>query len=377
MTWDTFAPQSPFYLFAPYNLDLWAEYETGWKITDALPVNSVGIVTGQDKKAIAFSVDEAQELAVKHNLKKDVIQTIYYRPFDIRYITYDSSVVTRQRYEVMQHILPELNNTALITSRMTKGETFQHTQVTQCITEVICMSPKTSNNGFVFPIYLYPEKKEGELFSLDDDGSAWPLSDKGRRPNLDKKFVQDMADKLGLTFITDGKGDLQSTFGPEDIFAYAYAVFHSPAYRDRYAEFLKIDFPRLPLTSDLELFRVLVEKGAALVDLHLMKSPALGRLMTTYPADGDNQVERGYPKYTDENQRVWINKAQYFEGIPPEVWAFHVGGYQVLDKWLKDRRGRVLSYDDIRHYQRVVVALRETMRLMDEIDEAIPAWPLA
>lgn len=278
------------------------------------------------------------------------------------------------RRELIQHVAGK-ENICLNTMRQTKMTFWQHALVSDSPAPAVYVEIKDGSS--IFPLYLYPEKKEGELFSLDDDGSAWPLSYKGRRPNLDKKFVQDMVSKLGLEFVTDGKGDLQATFGPEDIFAYAYAVFHSPAYRDRYAEFLKIDFPRLPLTSDVALFRVLVAKGAELVDLHLMKSPALGRSMTTYPADGDNQVERGYPKYTDENQRVWINADQYFEGVPVEVWEFHVGGYQVLDKWLKDRRGRVLSYDDIRHYQRVIVALRETMRLMDEIDEAIPAWPLA
>jgi predicted helicase len=232
------------------------------------------------------------------------------------------------------------------------------------------------DNSYCLPLYLYPEQKTGELFSVDDDGSAWPLSVKGRRPNLNPQFVQDMAEKLGLEFITDGTGDLQATFGPEDIFAYAYAIFHSPAYRERYAEFLKIDFPRLPLTGDSDLFRTLVERGVELIDLHLMRSPALTEFITTYPADGNNEVASGHPRYTEADQRIWINPEQYFAGVPPEVWEFYVGGYQVLDKWLKDRRGRTLSYDEIRHYQRIVIALRETIRLMDEIDEAIPSWPL-
>ena len=165
------------------------------------------------------------------------------------------------------------------------------------------------------------------------------------------------------------------TFGPEDVFDYIYAVFHSPTYRTRYAEFLKIDFPRVPLTSDRNLFRRLVEKGAELVALHLMESPALDNLITKYPVVGSDIVEK--VRYDEVNRRVYINKEQYFAGVEPEVWGFHVGGYQVLEKWLKDRKGRKLIWQDQQHYQKVVVALTETMRLMREIDQAIPAWPIS
>ena len=179
---------------------------------------------------------------------------------------------------------------------------------------------------------------------------------------------------MGLEFIEDGKGDLQGTFGPEDIFNYAYAIFHSPTYRIRYAEFLKIDFPRLPLTSDKVLFKALTEKGVELVALHLMESPVLNIPITQYPVSGSNVVEK--VEYKEADQRVFINKEQYFEGVPAEVWNFHVGGYQVCQKWLKDRKGRMLSYDDITHYQKIVVALKETIRLMAEIDALIPEWPV-
>ncbi len=200
--------------------------------------------------------------------------------------------------------------------------------------------------------------------------------DGGRRPNLNPAFVQEFSEKLGLQFIEDGQGDLAQTFGPEDIFNYAYAVFHSPTYRTRYAEFLKIDFPRLPLTSDKKLFKLLAEKGAELVTLHLMESPALNNLITGYPVTGSNEVEK--VTYDEKTQRVYINKEQYFQGVPPGVWDFHIGGYQVCHKWLKDRKGRVLSKGDIAHYQKIVVALAETIRLMKEIDEDIEkygGWP--
>jgi predicted helicase len=216
-----------------------------------------------------------------------------------------------------------------------------------------------------FPLYLYttPESTAGTLFAQ---------SETTRQANLAPEFIHEFSEKLGLTFVPDGEGDLKATFGPEDVFYYTYAVFHAPTYRRRYAEFLKIDFPRLPLTSDRALFAKLVPLGKELVNLHLLKSSAVDAFITSYPVRGDNKVEKvGYA-----GGNVWINTQQYFGGVPEAVWNFKIGGYQVCDKWLKDRKGRVLSAEDISHYQRVVVALKETMRLMEEIDRTIPGWPM-
>jgi len=236
-----------------------------------------------------------------------------------------------------------------------------------------------SNKGIMnfAPLYLYDEaykkKSKGEL-----DFSDQPSS--GRSPNLSPAFIKDYADRLGLTFIPEGKGDRIQSFGPEDVFDYMYAVFHSPTYRDRYAEFLKIDFPRLPLTSNIELFRSLCEIGGRLAALHLMETAI--PLVTSYPIAGNNTVEAvrySAPGEGSEMGRVWINKMQYFECVPPEVWAFQIGGYQVCQKWLKDRKGRLLTYDDMTHYRRIVAVLAETIRLMAGVDEAIAAhggWPI-
>ena len=217
--------------------------------------------------------------------------------------------------------------------------------------------------NYYFPLYLYPR-----------DDNLLDTAEERRRPNLSPQFVNELSEKLGLSFVPDGTGDLAASFGPEDVFFYAYAVFHSPEYRERYAEFLKRDFPRLPLTSERGLFAALAGKGAELVGLHLMTSPILDRLITRFPEGGDNVVEK--VRYDTANNRVHINSAQYFEGVPEETWGFRVGGYQVLDKWLKDRRGRALTSADVRHYQRIVIALTETRRLMWEIDETIPGWPM-
>lgn len=253
---------------------------------------------------------------------------------------------------------------------------FRHVFCTRHTVDESVLSTGTRERGYVFPLYLYttPEDTEGTLFATQEVT---------REPNLSPQFIAAVKEKLGLDFVPDGKGNLQSTFGPEDILHYAYAVFHSPTYRQRYAEFLKIDFPRLPVTSDRALFKALAEKGEALVALHLMESPALNQLITGFPVAGSNEV--GRVRYTEPRQdeqsneipgRVYINKTQYFEGIDPAVWEFQIGGYQVLHKWLKDRQGRKLSFDDLFHYQKIVVALKETMRLMEEIDALIPSWPI-
>jgi hypothetical protein len=225
----------------------------------------------------------------------------------------------------------------------------------------------------------------------------WPAGTDGRVPNLDPRFVAEMEQKLGLKFVPEQpeavsrKPSADSSFGPEDVFDYIYAIFHSPTYRKRYAEFLKNDFPRVPLTSDPKLFWKLVALGRELVALHLLESLEVDFLETTYPKKGSDVVENvryvepgvllatvepGAHHSAKSKGRVYVNSEQYFDGVKPEWWGFHIGGYQVLQKWLKDRKGRRLSNEDIVHYQRVVVAIKETIRLMFEIDKAIPKWPI-
>jgi predicted helicase len=203
------------------------------------------------------------------------------------------------------------------------------------------------------PLYIYPntENKQTNLF-LE------------KTPNLSPKFLQAIKEKLG------------KIPPPEEIFYYAYAIFHSPTYRTRYAEFLKIDFPRLPLTNNQNLFNSLAIKGEELVNLHLMKSDRLNNLITTYQQIGDNQITE--VTYHSELQRVYINKESYFTDIPQHIWEFKIGGYQVLDKWLKDRKNakRELSTQEINHYQKIVISLTETFRIMQEIDRIIPYFPL-
>jgi predicted helicase len=392
--WMELTPTSPFYFFNPYEEELKPEYNKGWKVTEIFPVNSTGIVTARDEFVIDFEpspikkrietfldknlsdVEVKEKLSLSENYMwrvsearkqliavkdwKSLFNSVLYRPFDIRPIYYHPSVVWRTRSNVMHHMLAR-ENLGLITVRQVAEGVFDHAFVSRSIVESrITLSNK--GIGFLFPLYLYPA--EGEM---QFEGGK-------RRPNLNPEFVRAFSEKLGLKFVDDGKGNLRDTFGPEDVFNYAYAVFHSPTYRTRYAEFLKVDFPRLPLTSNKPLFQKLAGKGAELVSLHLMESPTLNNLITRYPVSGSSIVEK--INYNETTKRVRINKEQYFEGVPPEVWNFHIGGYQVCQKWLKDRKGRKLTVDEAQHYQKIVVALKETIRLMAEVDALIPGWPI-
>lgn len=411
--WAELQPNSPFYFFVPQNESLRAEYESGWKITEVMRANSVGIVTSRDDLAVHMSLQSAKktikqfaslpiedarhtfdlgvdsrdwqvalaqaDLRSTHLADKHFVE-MYYRPFDIRFTYYTGhsrGFHSMPRPAIMQQMA--FDNIALLTSRLTKGELFAHVQVTTCISEKIAMSPKTSNNSFHFPLYLYSSP-------MNESGQMRLQTEVTREPNLAPGFIKDLSDRLALPFDPNDAAThtnvTQNAFTPEDVFHYIYAIFHSPIYRTRYAEFLKIDFPRVPLTSNRKLFFKLADLGTELVDLHLLRAPALNNFITTYPVKGSNEVVKvRYAPSPEHRGRagvgaVHINDTQYFGNVPDAVWNFKVGGYQVCDKWLKDRKGRTLSSDDINHYQRIVVALHETMRLMKEIDQAIPAWPV-
>ena len=327
-----------------------------------------------------------------------------YRPFDWRSCYFSRVAMDYPRTELQQHMLQP--NLSLNTVRQTKMPLWEHAVVANAPTPAVFVEIKDGSSAF--PLYTYPESDEPKV--TEDGQHAQPRigiekesGQKERSPNFSKAFRQDVCGRLNGTWAATGRPEheppsLDDPFEitPEDVFHYIYAVLHAPTYRSRYAEFLRLDFPRVPLTSDRALFRTLAAKGAALVALHLLESPDLADSAVQYPVPGDDVIERGHPRYLAPGEpdpttdkpltagRVYISRnaprsgkqGQYFEGIPPEVWEFHVGGYQVCDKWLKDRRGRTLTFDDIEHYQRIVTALQETIRLMAEIDDAIPSWPL-
>jgi hypothetical protein len=394
--WQELQPAPPFYLFVPQAVDLRAEYDRGWSVKEIFPINSVGIVTARDHLTIRWSPDEVwatvrdfavlqeEEAREKYKLGTDardwkvplaqgdlkrsgpnrkLVLPILYRPFDMRFTYYTGhsrGFINRPMPKVMSHMLVD-NNLSLCTTRtMEISGGWEHVFCSRGIIQHHTVSLKEVN--YLFPVYLHTQ-------GLFEQGE--------RTPNINPKFIKDLSGKVGLAFESEGRGDLQTTMGPEDVFSYAYAVFHSPAYRQRYSEFLKGDFPRLPLTGNKALFKALAGLGADLVSLHLMEAPRLETFITRFPIPGPQVVEG--VRYEDSARRVYINSEQYFEGIPPEVWAFTIGGYQVCHKWLKDRKGQTLSYEDLHHYQKVIVALAETIRLMTEVDADIDAhggWPI-
>jgi len=390
--WRELQPHSPFYLFVPQDTDLRAEYDRGWKITDIMPVNGVGLTTARDHVVTDFEVgpiiervnlfrdskDSDKEVCDKLGIpmkkgwnipnarriiqaEKQIgqyIKPILYRAFDERIIFYHDSLIWRTVKQIMNHMLAG-NNIGLCTSRNVEIGRWEHIFCTRSMVLNHTVSLKEGN--YLFPLFIFQKV-------FDQVNST---------PNINPAFIKDLSGKVSLAFIPDGRGNLETTFGPEDVFSYAYAVFHSPTYRQRYSEFLKGDFPRLPLTGNKALFKALVGLGAELASFHLMESPRLETFITGFPVPGSQVVEG--VRYKDSARRVYINSEQYFEGVPPDVWAFTIGGYQVCHKWLKDRKGRTLSFEDLHHYQKIVVALAETIRLMGEIDAAIDAnggWPI-
>ena len=415
--WAELSPNSPYYFFVKRDESKRNEYEMGYKINDIMVENNVGIVTARDKLTIHnskvdvwhtvndFASLPTEQARKKYSLGKDVqswkvhlaqadinnsglskskIKTILYRPFDCRYTYYtgkSGGFICRPIYKLMHHMLAG-ENLGLITIRRSRNpEEWRYSFVTNNIIAG-ATSISSLDINYLLPLYLYPEEKKDKLF----EDAKRPAGKGGRVPNLSREFVKEFAQSVKLEFVSDGIGDLKETFGPEDVFHYIYAVFHSQEYRRRYAEFLKIDFPRVPLPKSKQLLRKLCKVGEELVKLHLMEAPILEdeKKQPKFPVEGNSIVEKGYPEYiahADRPQKgkVYINKDQYFEGVRNEVWEFHIGGYQVCEKWLKERRQRKLSYEDISHYEKIVVALGETIRLMKQIDEVIEAdggWPI-
>ena len=396
--WKTVKPRPPSYVFVPRIAGLDNEYEQGWAVTRILPVNSLGIATARDKLTVHWNEDaiwrtvrdfaalppeqardryglgpDAQDWQValaqqdlkKSGPRKAAVVSILYRPFDRRYTYYTGrsrGFHCRPRSDVMRHVVGR-KNVALSTTRSIEiGAGFEHVFCSSDIIQLHTVSLKEVN--YLFPLYLYPDGDFPEtLFDCAD----------GRRPNLASDFIAELSRRLKMAFVPDGQGNLRKTFGPEDVFHYLYALLHSPAYRRRYAQSLKADFPRVPLTSRPALFRALCPLGEKLTALHLLKADV--QLITQFRIPGSDRVEDVF--YS--NGCVWVNQTQCFEMVPTEVWEFCIGGYQVCCKWLKDRKGRTLTFDEITRYQRIVAALAATIRLMADIDRTVArngGWPI-
>ncbi len=379
LEWKKLEYKAPNYFFIPRNNTSENQYSKGFSINSLFVNSNSGIQTKNDaltinmnKEELTQVVNNFKELPVEslktryslsdtsgwtaENAKNDLLSNegnyykIYYRPFDIRFIYMSKKsggFVGRPRLDTMRHFFKN-DNLGLITVRQQSTFDFQHILVTNTLMESGAISLQTKEWGYIFPLYLYPDDK-----SLDTE----------RKPNLNGEIVEKIDQKLGLKFVNE-KESGNETFAPIDILDYIYAVLHSPTYRETYKEFLKIDFPRVPYPKDAVSFWQLVKLGGEIRQIHLLERPVVENYITGYPMDGDNVV--GKIRYAEG--KVYINETQYFDNVPEMAWNFYIGGYQPAQKWLKDRRERSLGFEDILHYQKIIVALFETDRIMKEID---------
>lgn len=405
LSFDELNYSEPNYFFVPKNFSNSKSYEKGFQITQLFKIQNSGVKTDRDNLFTDISKNNLtnriiklfnndydknfiQQFKVQNSSSYNLLKTIednkfdkkfvrqyHYRPFDIRFIYYDPKVVSRPAYKVSRQFI-DLNNVGIVVSRQQSTFDFQHVLLTDIICDICTLSSQTKETAYLLPLYLYPEISNQENFDFDQLKNL-------RKPNLDSYITQKIADGLGLTFITDHEDEQagkEGTFHPLDILDYIYAVLHSPAYRETYKEFLKIDFPRVPYPTDKDSFFKLVKLGGELRQIHLLEHPSVHAQNVSYHGNGDNIVTRkmtktsiGYePDFTKPGKgKVWINDTQYFDDVPLIAWEFHIGGYQPAQKWLKDRQNMTLGYEDITHYQQIIEALSNTDRLMKEIDKVL------
>lgn len=353
--WQKLNYSEPNYFFVQKSFINNEKYDSGFKVDELFPINSVGIVTSRDAVLIGYSKEElTKQVETYYNIHIDqtLVIRVDYRTFDKRFIYYNTKLIDRARDKVMRHIMQK--NTVLnIPKQAIKG--FNHIFVgnSPCDKNFID-SAGQFGAGNAFPLYIYPETNGQQINGQTTE----------RTPNLNAEIVKQIAAKLGLTF-TNEKETTENTFAPINILDYIYAVLHSPTYRKKYKEFLKIDFPRVPYPKDKTTFWQLVKLGGELRLIHLLESPLVNNFITQYPEDGDNTIEK--IKYS--SGKLFINEKQYFGNVPEIAWNFYIGGYQPAQKWLKDRKNRKLSFEDIIHYQKIIVALTETDSIMKEIDK--------
>lgn len=355
---------SPNYFFVQKNFSEQKAFNEGLLINELFVVNTVGIVSANDSILVnndeGILLNEVQEF-YKIEPKRQLCNKISYRPFDEKYIYYDLKLVGRAREKVMKHFIGN-ENVGLNWIRPMSSKYEFSIFISKNITDQCSAGNKSAGAGisYIAPLYLYPEINIQQTLKGEIK----------RVPNLKSEIIKQFAEGLSLTF-TNEKAIGENTFAPIDLLDYIYAILHSTSYRETYKEFLKIDFPRVPYPTDAEEFWRLVNIGGELRRVHLLESEQSEKYITQYPVNGDNVVRKiHFDLANDQNTgKVWINETQYFEHVPKSAWEFYIGGYQPAQKWLKDRKGSELGFEDILHYQKIIVALTETGRLMEKVDE--------
>ena len=353
--WKELSPHTPQFFFVPKDFSVQIEYEKGFKIDDLMKVNAAGIKTHHDAELVSFDT-----------ISSSCNQIYSYRVLDNRFLDYDLKRVERHRFALMRNLIKD--NLSLSVSRQCIDD-WKYVFCTNRISDInLIASAGKLGGGNVFPLYLYPTEGEEKIGET-------------RKPNLDEKIWRkiDACLDSSTPFPSASSGnyaqnDNSHITTPEQIFDYIYGVLHTPSYREKYKEFLKIDFPRIPYPENKEDFERIVSIGNKLRKLHLMEE--IPPQATSFNIEGDNVVnetrfEKEIPGQAgnDNYGKVFINKNQYFGNVPELAWNFYIGGYQPAQKWLKDRKNRTLTYDDISHYRKIIAILIETQNLMQELDK--------
>ena len=374
----------PYLFFVPKSDNNDMKYNNYLSLGEIFNEGVIGVQTGKDKLLSNYNTNE-----LIANIKKETdtiidnedIQIYEYRPFDTRSFLYlktrtknpykNISIPAsyRSRHSISKQFIDKVNISLLFPRQLAK-EDYNHIFISTKISDACLISNRTKEQNQVFPLYLYSETNGQQTIGLTNV----------RTPNLNLKIITEIAEKLGLTFINE-KEETKNNFAPIDILDYIYAVLHSPTYREKYKEFLKIDFPRVPYPKDVKTFWEMVKLGGEVREIHLLESNKVEDYITSYEmaedAENDHNIittkieKKDWEIIDTEKQlgRIWINESKYFDNIPVITWEFYIGGYQPAQKWLKDRKERELNYEDILHYQKIIVALTETDRIMKEIDK--------
>jgi len=416
VSWNILKGEVPNNLFVIKDSSVSSSYNNGFCLDEIWNKTNTGVETGKDvffisddKKDLInrfenitqeiitkFQIKDGSSFRFLTNLQKNSFSTSYIqrylsKPFDFKFCYYNPKILRRASYDIQKELIQK-KNVALICKRgrLLGNDIYSHISICNTITDKNFLA----DQSYIFPLYLYPETTAQQTIGLTTE----------RTPNLNFEIVNQIANKLNLTFVPEKSASPTSSapssasepveLAPIDILDYIYAVLHSPAYREKYKEFLKIDFPRVPYPKDATTFWQLVKLGGEIRQIHLLESPIVDKYISQYPVDGNNvvkflkaeksvlemepEVTVSYAKDGSfsnardasfyQKLRVWINDTQYFDNVPELAWNFYIGGYQPAQKWLKDRKERTLEFEDILHYQKIIVALTETDRLMKEID---------
>lgn len=346
--WKELRPQKPYDFFVFKNFSVQEDYDKGFKIDELMTINCIGVATGNDN--YLTNISREIFLSTIPDVNSNLIMNYAYRPFDKRYIYYDTKLVQRAREQVMKNMKKE--NISLLCTSKNRQLSTTYFSVSHDISDRHYLD-SSSDSMSVFPLYVYQEN----------------MGKEERIVNFNKELYDKIAKGLNYlpsyddNILVDPTSEYNGVLYPQDLFDYIYAVLHSPSYRERYKEFLKIDFPRIPYPTDWEKFHDLAGKGEKLRQLHLMEDLPT-KTGVTFPVAGSLQVDF----YRWQDNRVYINAEQYFDGVPESAWNFFIGGYQPAQKWLKDRRGMTLSFEDVKHYGNIIYVLQQTEQLMKEID---------